>query len=86
MYEIIIHAKAEKEYRKLPERIKKTFAKAMRTLQTSPYPFREYDIKKLKGSENIFRIRTGDYRLIYFVEKDLKKITVLKMEHRGRAY
>ncbi len=86
MYEVVIHAKAEKEYKKLPERIKRAFAKAMLILQTNPYPFREYDLKKLRGSENIFRIRVGDYRLVYSVEKNLKRIAVLKIEHRKRAY
>jgi len=34
MYEVIIHANAEKEYKKLPERIKKAFANVMLILQT----------------------------------------------------
>lgn len=82
MYEVICNTKAKKEYRKLPEKIKQTFERVMLTLKENPYPFKEYDLKKMEGSENIFRIRAGDYRLIYSVEKDLGKIFILKMGHK----
>ena len=44
------------------------------------------DIKKLKGKKvkNIFRLRIGKYRVIYFLEKDV--IKVIKIDTRGDVY
>lgn len=42
--------------------------------------FSNFDIKKLKGKENIFRVRKGDFRIIYRVEK--QKIFILAIERR----
>jgi mRNA interferase RelE/StbE len=86
MYEVILHSKAGKEYNKLPERINTIFTGAMLALRDNPYPFREYDLKKLKGTENMFRIRVGDYRMVYTIEKKLKRVVVLKIGRRGKVY
>ncbi len=42
--------------------------------------FSNFDIKKLKGKEDIFRVRKGDFRIIYRVEK--QKIFILAIERR----
>jgi len=41
------------------------------------------DIKKLKGS-NYYRLRVGDYRVIFEIEKDI--IQILKIGHRKHVY
>ena len=50
--------------------------------ELSDDPFSK-DIKRLKGS-NDFRLRVGDYRIIFSIEKDL--ITILKVGHRKSVY
>ncbi len=43
-------------------------------------------IKKLKGYQGRYRVRSGDFRLTYEVDKKEKVILVLKLEKRGSAY
>jgi mRNA interferase RelE/StbE len=42
------------------------------------------NVKRLKGTPALFRLRVGDYRIIFTEDKG--KITVLKVEPRGSAY
>ncbi|WP_456421589.1 type II toxin-antitoxin system RelE family toxin [Thermococcus sp.] len=57
-------------------------------LQQEPVPSGLYDIKKLKGTGrlSVYRVRIGDYRLIYVVDWGYSRIRVLRLERRGSAY
>ncbi len=43
------------------------------------------DIKKLKGQE-AYRLRVGDYRIIYTIEYDILVITIIAVGNRGQIY
>ena len=43
------------------------------------------DIKKLKGSE-LFRLRVGDYRVLYTIDDGIKVITIENIDNRGDVY
>lgn len=43
------------------------------------------DIKKLKGSE-LFRLRVGNYRILYTIDNGIKVITVENIDNRGDVY
>ena len=47
---------------------------------------RGYDIKKLKGVKNTYRLRVGDHRIIYTVDFDAARIFVLSILPRVKAY
>ncbi|MDI6655311.1 MAG: type II toxin-antitoxin system RelE/ParE family toxin [Candidatus Hydrothermarchaeota archaeon] len=42
------------------------------------------DIKKLKGHKNKFRLRVGDYRILFEIEKDT--VRIFDIFHRGTGY
>jgi mRNA interferase RelE/StbE len=42
--------------------------------------------KKLKGSSELWRVRVGDYRVIYSIHDDVLLILVVKIGHRGDVY
>jgi len=42
--------------------------------------------KKLRGSANSYRIRTGDYRVVYSISDDVLIIDVVKAGHRKEIY
>jgi mRNA interferase RelE/StbE len=42
--------------------------------------------RKLKGEKLLWRIRIGDYRVIYAVDDDKKKVDVITVRHRSKAY
>ncbi len=52
----------------------------------NPIPWKESDIKKLEGEKNLYRVRIGNYRIFYFIDKQNKIIKVLDIETREKAY
>lgn len=78
-YRIIIDKKAEKFIRKQEERVQERLLKAIYKLPEG------IDIKKLKGSE-LFRLRVGNYRVIYSVDDEIKVIMVENIDNRGDVY
>ncbi|HEY4495221.1 MAG TPA: type II toxin-antitoxin system RelE/ParE family toxin [Candidatus Paceibacterota bacterium] len=42
--------------------------------------------KKLKGTDNVWRIRVGDFRIIYEIEDKTKAIKIYRIKHRSKAY
>ena len=86
MYRVEIHREAVKEIRSLPSNIKDKVIEALKTLQRTPYPHREYDLKKLSGLKDVYRIRIGKYRISYYVNDVEKRIIVLEVRDRGSAY
>ena len=55
-------------------------------LKQNPAPVPEYDVKKLRGLKDIYRLRIGDIRIEYEVDWEAKLISVLLVEFRQRAY
>jgi mRNA-degrading endonuclease RelE of RelBE toxin-antitoxin system len=58
----------------------------LEALSQNPAPVPEYDVKKLTGMHDTFRIRIGEIRIEYEANWESKKIAVLAIEFRGRAY
>lgn len=47
---------------------------------------RPQGITKLKGHENLFRLRVGDYRIIYTIEEAVLVVLIVKVGHRREIY
>jgi len=86
MYEVVIHKKVSKELKRVPETYLRNFSALVNVLKTNPVPWRNFDIKKIKGAKGIYRVRIGDYRAVYFVDKENQTIHVLKFERRKKVY
>lgn len=84
MYHISIKKTAAKELEKLPNKIISSITKSIYTLASEPRPA---GCKKLKGSHtDLWRIRIGDYRVIYSVDEEIKIIDIKKVGHRKDIY
>jgi mRNA interferase RelE/StbE len=81
-FNIFFQREAVKELRKLPQAEIKRILKAISDLSDNPYP---HGIKKLMGSE-FFRIRVGNYRIVYSVIDSELLIYILKIGHRKDVY
>ena len=81
-YRIQIEAKAKKEIFELPEEIVKKVWLALDSLQENPRPIGS---KKLSGQEG-YRIRRGDYRILYTIDNTSKLIRVYRVGHRREIY
>ncbi len=69
--------------RKLPRNLLARVDKAILSLAKNPKP---HGFKKLSGHENLYRIRVGDWRISYALEKERLIILVLEVAPRGGAY
>jgi mRNA interferase RelE/StbE len=61
-------------------------SEALEALQDSFAPVKTFDVKKLKGMRDTFRIRLGDWRLIYEFKKKDSTIIVYEIAPRGSVY
>ena len=83
LFKIEIKKSAEKELFKIPQEFIDLILYKINNLSINPFP---EGTKKLKGSESLYRIRQGDFRIIYSVNKIIKVITIQAIIHRKDAY
>lgn len=81
-YQIQIRKTAQKQLDKLPDNISDTLLDAIETLAENPRP---KGCKKLKGRSG-FRIRKGDYRIIYDIYDNVLIIDIIAVGHRRDIY
>jgi mRNA interferase RelE/StbE len=82
-WKIVIHRKAEKALKHLNGATLERIRQAIRALKNDPRP---QGYKKIVGYENLYRIRVGDWRIIYAIEDDQLIILVLEIGPRGGVY
>ena len=83
MYRVEFTSAAARKVRKLDRPVRARLLDAIESLTTSPRPDR---VKKLTSTENAWRIRVGDYRIIYSIEDDILVMTVVRVAHRREIY
>jgi mRNA interferase RelE/StbE len=81
-WQIEISRDARKELERLPTQIQTRIAKSILALELNPFP---HGCKKLKNRDG-FRIRVGDYRILYFASTKSKQIVVGVIGHRREVY
>ncbi|OGM14457.1 hypothetical protein A3D84_04045 [Candidatus Woesebacteria bacterium RIFCSPHIGHO2_02_FULL_42_20] len=77
-----LSSKADKQLTKLPRKMHETLLIRIEALQINPFP---PNSKKLQGRAG-WRIRVGDYRILYTVDSRKKELTALSIAHRKDAY
>lgn len=82
-YEVEISRTAERQLRRLPRADQVRVARAMLALADNPLP---RGARKLSGYDDVFRVRTGRYRILYSVVERTLVIVVLKVGHRRDVY
>ncbi|QSZ40974.1 type II toxin-antitoxin system mRNA interferase toxin, RelE/StbE family [Sulfurimonas aquatica] len=83
LYSIKWKLSAKKELRKLDKKEIPRIIEAVENLALNPHPSNH---KKLLGSEHNFRIRVGNYRVVYFIENNELLIEIIRVRHRKDAY
>ena len=83
VYEVLLSKAARKQLGSLPKFIHNKIVEDISTLAVSPRPA---GCKKLKGYKNAYRIRVGDYRIIYELEDKVLRILVIAIGHRKDVY
>jgi mRNA interferase RelE/StbE len=81
-YKVLIKGSAAKELEGLPPKVRRRIASKIDALGTTPRP---PGVEKLSGQEK-YRIRQGDYRVVYAIDDDVRTTTVFKIGHRRDVY
>ncbi len=82
--EVLATKKAEKQIKSLPPHIKKKIDELIDHLKDDPLPAKRYDLKKIRGKKDVYRIRIGNYRVLYKIQDNV--IIILLMIQRKQAY
>ena len=82
MYRITLRPSTARQARRLSIRDYERIARAIDTLADNPRP---HGIEKLQGVD-LWRLRIGDYRVIYAIDDEEMLITVVRIGHRREIY
>lgn len=83
LYEVVLSKTAEKNLAKLPNAIIAKIVYSLQQLEKEPRPT---GCKKLKGFSNLWRIRVGDYRIIYSIQDIVLLVDIREIGHRKEIY
>lgn len=81
-YSVAIVQKAEKEYLKLSPSVKHRIQELILSFEAEPRPFGS---KKLKETA-YYRVRSGDFRIVYSIDDKTKAVKILSIAHRKEVY
>jgi mRNA interferase RelE/StbE len=83
VYEILIERTAERDLRALPQAIFNRTVSRINALAENPRP---PGCHKLTGSRNDWRIRIGDYRVVYDIDDTRRRVRIFRVKHRREVY
>jgi len=81
-YEIYLRKSAARELARIPKRDLRRIVSRIRSLSANPRP---PGSERLSGSER-YRVRQGDYRIVYSIQDDERTVWVVKIGHRREIY
>jgi mRNA interferase RelE/StbE len=84
VYRVLFTKSADKSLRKLPWNVAQRIRRSLDVLATNPYD-EHLDVTKLQNRPG-YRLRVGDWRVIYEIEDDKLIILVLRIGSRGEVY
>jgi len=83
VYEVLLTSQAQRDLRRLPADVFERVAGVIRALSRTPRPPR---CRKIVGSRSDWRLRIGDYRVVYEVNDASRLVRVMYVRHRRDAY
>ncbi|MFB3924215.1 MAG: type II toxin-antitoxin system RelE/ParE family toxin [Terriglobia bacterium] len=82
-YLVYLRPRVVRDLKSLPEEVKERVEQSVGRLSENPRP---HGSKKLAGFENEWRLRVGDYRVLYLINDESKQVVVARVAHRREAY
>ena len=83
MYSVLLERAAEKDLSRLPAETHDRVIEAIQALASNPRPV---GCRKLTGSKHDWRIRVGDYRVVYEIAEVIRIVRVNRVRHRREVY
>lgn len=85
MFEILLHRQAKKAYEQFPVKAARFINRAFTALEHEPT--HGPNIKRLHGElDGLHRLRVGDYRIVYQIDIEKKRVLVFAIGQRGHSY
>lgn len=82
-YRVFLRPAAERDLDGLAVEVRSRIAKHLQTLVFQPRP---HGVKKLAGSDNEWRLRVGDYRILYEIIEGDRFVRIFRIAHRREVY
>ena len=82
-FEVVLKPSVEKDLHPLRKSAIERVLRRIELLSRNPFPRQSV---KLAGAEQVYRVRAGDYRIVYSVDKKAKQVLVHYVRHRRDAY
>lgn len=82
-YKIVVTKKVVKQIESIAEPTRSRIRAAIDELAKDPRP---NGCLKLSGLEDEWRVRVGDYRIVYSIEDDVLTVEVVRVKHRREVY
>jgi mRNA interferase RelE/StbE len=83
MYRVFLERAAERDLKKLSAKLHNRVIDAIQALARNPRPV---GCRKLYGTDNDWRIRVGDYRVVYEVTDAVRVVRINRVRHRREVY
>lgn len=83
IYQIEYAPKAGRDFKKLDKTVQRQLMPKIEALAKNPRP---HGVEKLEGEDNLYRIRSGDYRVVYQIQDKALIILLVKIGHRREIY
>lgn len=83
MYAVEVALAARRQLRKLSPAVQRRIVEKLENLGTDPRPS---GVKKLSAGEGLFRIRVGDYRIVYRIDDQVLQVLVVQIGDRKWIY
>lgn len=82
-YQVDIAPAAQREVKRLPSEVLRKVDAVVLTLALHPRP---HGGIKLEGTANEYRVRVGDYRILYVIDDTARHVIIAHVRHRREAY
>ena len=82
-WEVRFKPSALREFRDLPGNVQARVGRRLDSLVADP---RLPGAQKLEGGEDFYRVRAGDYRVVYAIDDAVRVVFIVKIGHRGDVY
>jgi len=82
-YSVSLAPTADRQFRKLTVLIQQRIKPHIDALASDPRPSR---VIKMEGESDLYRIRVGDYRIVYYIWDREGEVLVVKIAHRREVY
>ena len=82
-YRIEFTPRAERDFKSLDGSIRGRIKQRIDSLAENPYPS---GIKKIEGEDELYRLRVGEYRILYQVKRKILLVLIVRIGHRREVY